>query len=187
MIRSFIAVDLPQEVRARLHEYGRELKELGLKGSFTRPDSFHLTLKFLGNIAEQQVEEIGSALEHAVRGAKPFQVDVRRLGVFPGPSNPRVVWMGLERSEALESLQQRIEEAAEALGFGREGRPFRPHLTLVRLKSKDNLKALGEYLRKAGPEASAGTVLVNEVVLFRSDLRPDGARYSRLRTVPLGA
>jgi len=187
MIRSFVAVSLPAEVRARLEQYGKELKSLGLYGSFPKSDSFHLTLKFLGNIPEQKVDAIGGALEQAVTGLAPFQLEVRGLGVFPNPSSARVVWIGFGHSEALSALQARVERVLEELEFPPEDRPFRPHLTLARLKSKDNLRALQEYLREAGPSATAGTVPVDEVVLFRSDLRPDGARYTRLRAARLEA
>ncbi|RPI27520.1 MAG: RNA 2',3'-cyclic phosphodiesterase [Acidobacteria bacterium] len=185
MIRSFIAVSLPGEVRGRLEQYGKELKQLGLDGSFPKSESFHLTLKFLGNIPEQKVDEIGDALERAVAGVAPLQVSVRGLGVFPGASNPRVVWIGFEHSELLKALQERVDRATEAIGFPGEDRPFRPHLTLARLKSKANLKALQEYLKESGAGAAAGAVPVEEVILFRSDLRPDGARYTRLRSVRL--
>jgi len=180
MIRSFVAVSLPAEVRARLEQCGKQLKSLGLYGSFPKSDSFHLTLKFLGNIPEQKVEAIGSALERAVTGVAPFQLEVKGLGVFPNPSSARVVWIGFEKSEPLTLLQARVEQVLEDLEFPREDRPFQPHLTLARLKSKDNLKALQAYLREAGPGTTAGPVPVDELVLFRSDLRPDGARYTRL-------
>ncbi len=185
MIRSFVAVNLPAEVRARLEQYGQELKSLGLYGSYPKAESFHLTLKFLGDIPEQKVDAIGGALERAVSGTAPFRLEVRGLGAFPSPSSARVVWMGFEQSEPLSLLQGRVEQVLEDLKFPREDRPFRPHLTLARLKSRDNLTALQAYLREAGPSAAAGTVPVDEVVLFRSELRPDGARYTRLRAARL--
>lgn len=185
MIRSFVAVSLPAGVRDRLEQYGRELKSLGLDASYPKAESFHLTLKFLGNIPEQKVDEIGAALESAVAGLTPFSLEVRGLGAFPNPSGARVVWIGFEQSEPLSMLQERVEQALEDLEFPREDRPFRPHLTLARLKSKDNLQALHAFLREAGPSATAGTVPVDEVILFRSDLRPDGARYTRLRAARL--
>jgi len=185
MIRSFVAVGLPPEVRTRLEQYGKELKSLGLYGSYPKSESFHLTLKFLGNIPEQKVETIGSALQRAVQGIAPFQLEVRCLGAFPSPSSARVVWIGFEKSEPLSTLQARVEDVLEDLEFPREDRAFQPHLTLARLKSRDNLKALQAYLRETGPSATAGTVPVDEVVLFRSELRPDGARYTRVRAAKL--
>ncbi len=185
MIRSFVALSLPADVRARLEQYGRELKSLGLYGSFPKAESFHLTLKFLGDIPEAKVDAIDAALERAVIGIAPFHLDVRGLGAFPDTSSARVVWIGFDQSEPLSLLQARVETALEDLEFPPEDRPFRPHLTLARLKSKENLRALQTYLREAGPVATAGTVPVEEVVLFRSDLRPDGARYTRLRAARL--
>jgi 2'-5' RNA ligase len=185
MIRSFVAVCLPAEVRARLEQYGKELKSLGLHGSYPKAESFHLTLRFLGNIPEQKVDEIGTALERAVTGIAPFQLEVRGLWVFPNLSSPRVVWMGFEQSEPLAVLQARVGQVLADLQFPPEDRPFRPHLTLTRLKSKDNLRALQSYLKEVGPSATAGTVPVDEVVLFRSDLEPDGARHTRLRAARL--
>jgi 2'-5' RNA ligase len=185
MIRTFIAVALPEEMRTRLGETSRRLKTLGLVGSFPKPESIHLTLKFLGDIEEASIGRVSDAMEQATRGIGPFEVEVGGLGVFPNRSNPRVVWIGVTNHPLLVRLQEAIERSLEPLGFPPEGRDFRAHLTLVRLKSRDNVKALAAYLDDKEAHEPLGTVSVGGVHLYRSDLRPDGARYTVLRSVAL--
>jgi RNA 2',3'-cyclic 3'-phosphodiesterase len=187
MIRAFVAVSIPSEVRENLREVSRKLRSMGLVGSFSRVESIHLTLKFLGDIPESDLDRLAEAIKTSVSGIEPFQVRVGGAGVFPGLSAPRVVWIGVEHDERLRLLQARVEASFEKLGFPPEGRPFRPHLTLARLKSRDNLENLVSYLRNEGKSESAGEVVVDAVHLYRSELRPDGARYTQLRTATLAA
>jgi RNA 2',3'-cyclic 3'-phosphodiesterase len=185
MIRTFVAVAIPENVQRSLGEQSHLLRSMGLAGSFPKPESIHLTLKFLGDVQESDVYRFGEAIQAAVQGIEPFRLRVEGLGVFPGLSAPRVVWIGVEHHERLHLLQSRVEASFEELGFPREGRAFRPHLTLARLKSRDNLKSLANYLKEEGLAVSAGEMAVDAVHLYRSELHRDGARYTRLRTAEL--
>ena len=185
MIRAFIAVALPEELKARLGEVSRRLKSLGLVGSFPKAESIHLTLKFLGDIPEGDVDRIGDAMRQAAQNIPPFEASVGGLGTFPNASNPRVVWIGVEGRQRLAPLQSAVEKALEGLGFPPEGRAFSPHLTLARLKARDNVKALAAFMNEEAAKRPLGTVSVDAIHLFRSELRPDGARYTKLRTVAL--
>ena len=184
MIRAFIAVALPDELKARLVEVSRRLKALGLAGSFPKPDSIHLTLKFLGDISEADIGSIGDGLEVVAKPIPRFDATVGGLGTFPNVTNPRVVWVGVEAGPWLTRLQSAVEKALED-EFPPEGRPFSPHLTLARLKSRDNVKALAAFMGEKAANESLGTFTVDAIHLFRSELRPDGARYTRLRSVRL--
>lgn len=185
MIRAFVAIALPEQVRQRLLELGGRLRALGLSGSFPRAESLHLTLKFLGEVQEQSVTGIGEVMERVCRDIPPFELEVRGLGVFPHPAKPRVVWIGVSDCESLSLLHSGLEDGFQSLGFPREPRSFQPHLTMVRLKSSENLRKLTAYLDEAGRDEEAGTFEVAAIHLFRSELRPDGARYSRLRSAAL--
>lgn len=185
MIRAFVALDLPQPVLQELDQVARELKALGIEGRFPRLEGLHLTLKFLGNVREEQVEEIGTVLDGVFRQRSAFQLQPRGLGAFPRPADPRVVWMGLQSSPDLIQLQQSVESALQPLGFEPEGRPFHPHLTLVRLKSRKNLQELIRFLREEGSLHSTSPFVVEEGYLFQSVLRPAGTEYRKLRSFPL--
>ncbi len=187
MIRTFVAIALSDDVKRDLAVIAQKVMKMGLDGSFTKPDSVHLTLKFLGNIEETRVDAIGEALTKAAAGIPVLRIQCRRVGVFPGPASPRVVWVGIEAVPELTDLQRRIDDELEILGFPREDRPFSPHLTLARLKGRANIRILQDYLQKDGGREQAGSFSASEVHLFRSDLRPDGALYTKLRSVTLGS
>ncbi|MEE9198911.1 MAG: RNA 2',3'-cyclic phosphodiesterase, partial [Dehalococcoidia bacterium] len=137
-VRAFIAIELPTPVKRLL---GREIDRLraALPASmrWVRPDSVHLTLKFLGAIPQEQVPAIVDSLRTACREVGPIRLRTGLLGCFPNLRHPRVLWMGVGGdTEALVALQGRVDSAVEPLGFAREGRPFVPHLTLARAKGR---------------------------------------------------
>lgn len=180
MIRAFIAVPLNEKVRAGLQDASRQLGQLGLDARFVKAASLHLTLKFLGNIEPSLVEPIGQALQDCCSRQDIFQVAVEGLGVFPNQRRPRVVWAGIGGSAALGEIQGRVEEQMKALGFKPEDRPFRPHLTLARLRSPRNAQRLGEFLQRRENVLDFGLVNVDRVHLYQSLLKPDGAEYLKL-------
>jgi len=186
-IRSFIAVELPEEVRSGLHQLQAELKLA--EHTFVKwvpPEGIHLTLKFLGNISPQRVAEITKVMEEASQGVSSFQLEVGGLGVFPNLRQPRVLWLGIGgEADKLVALQQRIDAALVPLGFAREARPFTPHLTLARLRersSPQDRRNFGELVVKTPLEVNY-KVDVNSVNLMKSQLLPGGAVYSRLAEV----
>jgi RNA 2',3'-cyclic 3'-phosphodiesterase len=146
-------------------------------------DNFHLTLKFLGGVDSTRLEAIDGALTGAAAGARPFDLGVGRLGAFPSPTRPRVLWVGIEpgATEAA-SLAARVDDALAGLGFERETRAFTPHVTLGRARQVRRQPGLAEALR-AG---SFGRQRVDRLSLMRSELSPRGARYTELVAVPLG-
>ena len=176
-MRLFLAVDLPAELRSRLEGLQRELRSLLPQARWVRPEGIHLTLKFLGEVAPERVEELCRCVAEALPRLAPWEVEARGLGAFPSLQRPRVVWVGVEDpSGRLFELQRRLERGLVPLGFPLE-RGFVPHLTLARVKGS---------ARALPPRADGfGRLRVEEVVLFRSELRPEGARYSRLRAFPL--
>jgi 2'-5' RNA ligase len=188
-IRSFIAIELPEEVKSGLRRLQAELKLP--QHSFVKcvaPDGIHLTLKFLGNISPQKVAEITGVMEQASQGISPFQLQITELGAFPNMRQPRVLWVGIKGElDKLKAWQKRIDDGLVPLGFVKETRPFTPHLTLARVRencSPDDRRNLGELVMKTPVEVDYA-MTVNSLNLMRSQLLPGGAVYSRLAEVKL--
>jgi 2'-5' RNA ligase len=186
MIRAFIAISIPESILRRCQALSDGLRALKLEGRFARTPSIHLTLQFLGNIEEVKITPIEKILRETGRDIMPFNVEVRKLGVFPNRSRPWVLWIGVHPVDAVSDLQGRLQEGLNPLGFSGEDRPFHPHLTLLRLKSRKNVSALIDYVEGAGADEQAGLLKVKEVHLYQSILKPDGAEYRKLATARLG-
>ena len=188
-IRSFIAIELPEEVKSGLRRLQNELKLP--QHNFVKwvaTDSIHLTLKFLGNISAPKVADITSVMEQASQGINPFQLEVIEVGAFPNLRQPRVLWVGIKGAvDKLVGWQQRIDKGLIPLGFAKETRPFTPHLTLARLRegvSPGDRRDFGEMVAKTPAEVSY-KFNVSSLSLMKSQLLPGGAVYSRLTEVKL--
>ena len=180
MIRTFIAIDLPESVRLKLGQLQQEFQKTDALVSWVKPGSIHITLKFLGNVSQERIPEIQSALAQSASTASPFRLQAGGCGAFPSIKQMRVVWVGLRGdSEPLGRLQKEIESAMTRLGFEAEDRPFRPHLTIGRVKGKRRLLPLREALLARNTFESEDFD-VKEVVLYKSDLRREGALYTPL-------
>ncbi len=187
-IRSFIAIELPDEIKVKLGQLKARLqsdKQTWVK--WVEPDSIHLTLKFLGTIAIDRTGEILKAMEEATQAMPTFQLAVKDLGVFPNLKRVQVVWVGISGEiDKLSQLQQRLESNLALLGFTPESRPFTPHLTLARLRdhaSLDEREKLGQLI--AGTKFEAGNIKVDAISLMRSQLTREGAIYSRISSARL--
>ncbi len=179
-MRCFLAVELPEGLKSSLAGVLQELRTCGADVRWVRPEAIHLTLKFLGEIQPQQVEEIHLAVQEVVCCHGPFKMEARGLGCFPRLEQPRVVWVGLEGEKwRLEALQRDVEKALVQVGFPMEERPFKPHLTLGRVKSPKSRQALVQRLKNR-EGIQLGEFMVESVKLFRSELLPSGARYTGL-------
>ena len=188
-IRAFIAVELPEELKKELAALEMLLKNNGPPiVKWVDPNSIHITLKFLGEIATESAEELMLALEEAAQGVAPFKLEVRKLGAFPSPDRPQVIWVGVKGAvERINQLQQRIESNCEQLGFSRENRPFTPHLTLGRVRDDarpNERQRLGKLLMETSFTASHD-VDVTEINLLKSQLTPAGAIHTVIGTVKL--
>ena len=177
-IRAFLALELASELHERLAELMSDLRPRVAGVRWVRPEGIHLTLRFLGAAAPEQLQSLGDALVDAARGCPAAVAVVRGLGVFPERGQPRVLWVGLEIPPEVYSLQAACERAARQAGFEREGRPFQPHLTLGRWRDR--------AARPALPATDLGAAPLSVLTLFRSDLRPGGAVYTPLRRLSLG-
>jgi len=184
-IRSFVAINLPHRVKERIELVQKEWDALGPHVRWVAPENVHVTLKFLGDVAEERLTQIGQALEGVGGQFSPFGFTLNSFGVFPDIRNPRIVWVGIgEGADRVSALQVAVEKEMERLGFPAEQRPFRSHLTVGRVKSPRGRRVLAEFLQS---DASIDEpVEVHEIALMKSDLRPTGPIYTLLRAVKLG-
>ena len=187
-IRSFVAIELPDDLKSLLSRLEAQLKadkQPGVK--WVSPDSIHLTLKFLGSIPFDKTIEITRAIEEAVRGISAIHLKAEGLGVFPNPKVVRVAWVGVSGEvQKLKRLQEHIDAKLSRLGFTPESRPFTPHLTLARLSSRvspDERIRFGHLITDT--KFAACPVEVNGVSLMKSQLSREGAIYSRISLTKL--
>jgi 2'-5' RNA ligase len=190
-IRSFVAIELPEEAKKGLTRLRKQLERDEHRFvKWVTPGGIHLTLKFLGNIPSTRVTEITEAMKRAAQGISPFLLEISGLGVFPNLNQVRVLWVGIGGElDRLSTLQRNMDSALAALGFAAEERPFVPHLTLARIRegaSAPERKGFGEFVSSAAFEQKYA-VEVEAVRLMRSQLTPAGAIYTCLSVVGLGA
>lgn len=188
-IRSFVAVELPENVKSGLRALQESLKSAAPTcAKWVDPESIHLTLKFLGNVDTGKIDSIIQALNKAACTVPPFHLELKGLGAFPDLRRIQVVWVGLAGDlEKLQALQQQVESGLASLGFPPEGRRFVPHLTLARMRemvSPLERKALSESLSGIKMDTNL-TIPVDCISLMRSQLTRSGAIYSCLSTVKL--
>jgi RNA 2',3'-cyclic 3'-phosphodiesterase len=181
-IRLFVALDLREDVREALRGLAARLKPACKSARWVRPESLHLTLKFIGYVAEDRLDAIRAALE-PIRSQRPAELRFRGVGFFPDDKRPRVIWCGVESSTNLAPLAHAVERALEPLGIERESRDYVPHLTLARISKPEKMP---ELAREAS-EFDAyefGSATETEFHLFESILRPSGAEYRKLASFP---
>lgn len=186
MIRSFLAIELPEAIRRKIEEVQKDLKLSHADVRWVSPEKIHLTLKFFGSIDESRIDPIVKSIGGPTQTSSPFSLAVRGMGAFPHLKNPRVIWMGLVgEKEILPSFQRELEKELRKIGFESEDRPFHPHLTLGRMKSNQGRDELIGRMEKYREE-QFGDFQVEKVVLFKSDLRPSGPIYTPLKELRLG-
>jgi RNA 2',3'-cyclic 3'-phosphodiesterase len=189
VVRAFIALDFPPEIYQRLEEVENELKRRIPEGVVRWVPAYnvHLTLKFLGDVSLANVEVLKKTLQAEARSKPAFDLRISDLGAFPSIHRPRVIWVGVQAPTALAALQRGIENETYRLGYMMEERQFAPHLTLGRVSrnaSAQDARAIGQALTEYQP-GLLGDVHILKVHLYRSDLRPTGAVYSKLDSAAL--
>ncbi len=185
-IRTFICFELPDKIKEKIADLQDDLKPFGDGVRWMRPDSIHLTLKFLGDVEEEQIPEITSAVQKASDAIPPLKIQVSGCGAFPNFRRPRVFWVGVkEESGKLLELGSNIEMALEEIGYPKEKRDFSPHLTFGRVKSRNGIPEMTDFLKKHNFELKP--FKADQVIVMQSQLRPTGAVYTPLKEVSLSA
>jgi 2'-5' RNA ligase len=189
MLRSFIAIELPPEIQKAIANNTAMLQQM-LPRPLVRwvpSGNVHLTLRFLGDVSSSNLERLAEALEIEVGQHNAFPMSVGELGIFPNPKRPRIVWIGLETPPELQALQRGTEAVCARLGYTPEDRPLSPHLTIGRVNQNINLAEI-QHIRAALEQVQVGmlgTVNVDAIRIFKSDLQPTGAVYTPLYTLQL--
>ena len=183
-IRTFLAIELTPESRKKATGIMDDLKTgarfAGSFPSWVADDNLHVTLFFLGKVSQEQVDHIGRVMTSLPK-PQPFDIRMKNLGVFPNAKNPSVLWLGIdEGKKTIIKLQKAIVEKLIPLGFVTEGRPYHPHVTLARIKSRKNIKPLMDLIH-SHKNADIGSMKAEKFVLMKSDLKPEGPVYSVLK------
>lgn len=185
-IRSFLAFELPPDIRNEVKRFSTEVKKTGLNASWVKPDNIHLTIIFMGDVDEKDIPAIISAIDPIVSQYGIFDISLGGMGLFPNIKRPRVIWLGLNGDiQGIASLKTDLGKPLESFGIKQEKRPFKPHLTLGRFRKPVIEKAflkkiIDDYSNIPGPDGK-----LDELVLFKSELKPGGAVYSRIHSWPL--
>lgn len=190
MLRLFAAVELTDEARRAAAAHAARLRAKlppGVKVGWEREEKLHLTLKFFGGVGPELVGPLADALSRSAAGIRPFDLILEGPGVFPTPARPSVLWLGLsDPSGELASLHTRLEDECASLGFPRERRPFRPHVTLARVRfaSRETRSLACQHTELAFKPAA---FKVSEIILVSSQLGPGGSIHTPLSRHSLGA
>jgi 2'-5' RNA ligase len=186
IIRAFIAIKISQEIQEKLAKIQKKLKQADAHISWVKSENIHLTLQFLGNIEDSQVQAIEAQLRESVKAVLPFQLQVGYAGAFPNLRYPQVVWIGVsdDDTDSLKTLQEEIGSRLRPLGFQQEGGLFKPHLTLGRVRSQKNKSNLLRAIESI-VNIWVGEIAVDAVYLIKSELKPTGAEYTDLVEVKL--
>lgn len=182
-IRSFLAFELPPEIREKIGEVSIELQKLTLPVRWVKVTNIHLTIIFLGYVDEDKIDDIKEKVNLVVQRFSIFQTRLNGIGVFPNWRKPRVIWIDLGGEiERLSTLREELQTELKVLGFKPEKRPFAPHLTIGRFKGlldrDEELKSILDRYH----DLSGDLQYLNELVLFKSDLKPDGPVYTKMAT-----
>lgn len=188
-IRCFIAIEIEEEIRNEIARVQQRLRkelrgdESGIK--WVPPENIHLTLKFLGNVADQDLREICDAVSRAASECPPFSFSVGACGCFPPKGSARVLWIGITDGQPeLKQLAKQVDHWVNKLGFPRERRAFSGHLTLARVRSFNAGKAVRRVVEQTSIE-TLGQQSISRITVFQSDLKPGGPIYAPLHHAPL--
>ena len=184
--RTFIAIELPEggqdDIRRLQHAFATQRLDI----RWVKPVNLHLTLSFLGDVDPPDIDAVARVLSGSAANTPIFDLSPRGMGVFPNIRQPRILWVGMAgQTDMLKSLQKSVADALAPLGFAANKRPYRGHLTIGRIKPRTHQGRLVDALR-AHQEFVSQAFTVKRLVIFKSDLRPDGPVYTRLYEMPLG-
>jgi len=184
-IRSFISIELSDDIRRPVADLIAELRKAGADVTWMPTEKIHLTLKFLGNTDDSLILKIKEQISKKLLHYNAFYIKIVGVGCFPSEKRPRVLWVGMENSDILQSIQKEMDTEVAGLGFAREDRPFSPHLTIGRVRSQTGI---AEMLRRLAEFRTAyfGVVEVKSIHIMKSELKPAGAEHTSIAEIPIG-
>lgn len=181
-IRCFVAIEIPETIQTLLTSAQEELRKFVRGVSWVKRENIHLTLRFLGDVTPNQISVIKYSIEQVTDTRSPFSMELGGIGAFPNLSRPRIIWAGVKiGADEVVAIAREIDLRLSRRGYERDGKPFRPHLTLARLKSRTNLKPLIDVFQQYDT-ISGARMMVKQVRIVQSQLRRGGAVYTPLET-----
>jgi 2'-5' RNA ligase len=185
-IRSFLAFELPREIKRIVSDVSLEMKRFPLDVRWTKVENIHLTIVFLGNIHTDQLGPMGEAVKRVCQSYEPFNISLNGAGAFGNRRNPRVLWVGLKGDlERMSPFRDVLQEHLGPFGIKEEKRRFKPHLTLGRFRKGGARGASLNDLLSPYQDLTSPVCAIEELALFKSDLKPGGPIYTKLNTWPL--
>ncbi|EFK95806.1 2',5' RNA ligase [sediment metagenome] len=185
-IRSFLAFELPQDIKQIVTRVSGEIRKSSLDVKWVRPEFIHLTVVFMGDIRSEHIPPMGESLKAVCSTHAPFRISLKPMGCFPNSRNPRVIWLGIDAElERMSRFRDDLQQVLSPFGVKEEDRAFRPHLTLGRFKKPGKRQTELERLLATYGDLSSPACTLAELVLFRSDLKPGGAVYTKMLSWPL--
>jgi RNA 2',3'-cyclic 3'-phosphodiesterase len=187
-IRSFLAFELPPEIKDQVRKISEDLKRSKMDVRWVKPDNIHLTIVFLGDVREGDISAIVREIEQVCFGFHPFDVFLNGLGLFPDKKRPRVIWAGYNGDiERMSGLRDVLHERLAPFDIKEEKRTFKPHLTLGRFRNPAKADPQLDEILLRYKDFSSPNFQVGELVLFRSELKPQGPEYKKLESWPMSA
>jgi len=180
-MRLFIAIDIPEDLKEKLSRVVIRFKKCDLDAKWVNTSSIHMTLKFLGEASEEQLDKIKNTISTTAGNFSKLELNVGGFGFFPNETSPRVFFISTDNEEILRNISLQLEDKLEVLGFAKEGR-FKSHLTLARFRSKKNIDCLMNEIKNISVEEKFA---VSEIILFKSLLKPAGPIYEKLFSAAL--
>lgn len=184
-MRVFIAIELPENIRELAAKHNRLLRESvpRVRAGWESIEKMHITLKFLGEIDEKQLDDVQKTVEETAKEFHSFELSIVGTGAFPTRGVPRILWLGVSDGAGfLSKLQSRIETKCAEIGFKREKREFHPHITLARIRTAEGARSLGEKHKQIGFQSEQFSV--NEIIVMRSELLQTTSQYTKLSIHP---
>lgn len=181
-IRCFVAIEIPETIRTLLISAQEELRKYIRGASWVKRGNIHLTLKFLGDVAPNQISVIKNVIEQVTDTRSPFSMELGGIGAFPNLTRPRIIWAGVNTgTDEVAVIAREIDVGLSRHGYERDEKPFRPHLTLARLKHRMNLKPLVDVFQQYDT-INGARMIVKQIRIIQSNLRRSGAVYTPLET-----
>jgi len=187
-MRAFIAIELPEDIRKALAQLQDKLKSCGADVKWVEPNNIHLTLKFLGEIDEAQLNKITSIMQNVSATVYPFPATISAIGAFPRINSPRVIWIGIDKGDnEIKTIAKLLENEIKNVGIPAEDKPFSSHITIARTKSSFNLEKLVKELKTIENDFGlrGREFKVTKITLFKSSLTPKGPIYEILKEADL--
>lgn len=185
-IRSFLAFELPQDLKTTVTRVSEEIRKSSLDVRWVRPEFIHLTVIFMGGVQSEQISSMGDSIGAVCANHASFSIFLKPMGCFPNSRNPRVIWLGIDGDlDRMSGFRDDLQRVLSPFGIKEEERAFRPHLTLGRFKKPGKRQSELEQMIARYSDLSSPICTLEELVFFRSDLKPGGAVYTKMLSWPL--